>query len=353
MIITQSAFDKWAIEDESVQLICTSPPYYSLRKYAIPDIIIGGDRDCKHEWGNKNITLKHKRGETNPGKESYFEEAGASEDSGNQFCLHCQAWKGQFGLEPDYKMYIEHTRLWAKEAWRVLRKDGVMFLNLADSYAGSGGAGGDYNKGGLREGQEKYKQNKINYPSKCQLLIPHRVAIALVDDGWILRNTIVWHKPNTMPESATDRFSKKYEYIFMFVKQGDYYFDLDAVKEPTLTKDTIIRNRDIGKLNNVPGRAKMGGLKTNNYNSKKPGNVWNDIPTQPSSEKHYAMWPERLVERMILCSTKAGDTVLDPFCGSCTTLKVAKELHRNAKGIDLGYQDIAARRLSRIQKRLL
>ena len=132
MIHQQSVFEPWPIESGSVKSVITSPPYYALRKYSIPDITIGD-------------------------------------------------WKGQYGLEPTPQMYVEHTLLWAKEAWRVLRNDGVFFLNLADSYAGSGVAGGDYNSGGLREGQPKYKQSKNNYPSKCQLLIPHRVAIALIE----------------------------------------------------------------------------------------------------------------------------------------------------------------------------
>ena len=219
-------------------------------------------------------------------------------------------------------------------------------------------------------------------PDKCKLLIPHRIAIALIDEGWTLRNDIIWFKGNAMPESCGDRFSKKFEYIFMFVKQSKYYFDLDSVKVPSKTfgydkrESSLIRGREknynlkIDEMD-MPGRSKIvkdrntkinketaeevGGIYSGNQPEWQPtcnpGDVW-EINTQPSSEAHFAMWPEKLCERMILCSTKKGDTVLDPFAGSGTTLKVAEELGRKGLGIDLGYKEIQTRRLSKIQKRL-
>lgn len=346
-VIKQSVFDQWQIEDKSVQLIATSPPYYSLRRYSIPDVIIGGDKNCKHEWekhekkpaggsGKKSIIGGNQDDFSNMRDGSYF----------SNFCIHCNAWQGQYGLEPDYKLYVEHTRLWVKEAWRVLKDDGVFFLNIADSYSTQSGgmAQGEYGKLGAQLGDSVgiIKQPKINnYQSKCQLLIPHRVAMALIDDGWILRNTIIWHKPNGMPESCQDRLSKKYEYIFMFVKNQRYYFNLDAVREKYKEYPSEVQH---------PCSARdriMGG----NLKGKNPGDVWS-INTQPSPEKHFAMYPEKLVERMILCSTKAGDVVLDPFAGSATTLRVADRLNRIGQGIDLGYQDIQTRRLANIQKEL-
>ena len=251
--------------------------------------------------------------------------------------------------------YVCHTLLWAKEAWRVLENDGILFLNIADSYAGGGK--GNYGSGisSSVKAKQNPKGNDFNYgniPSKCQLLIPHRVAIALIDAGWVLRNTICWFKSNAMPESVTDRFSKKYEYIFMFSKQEKYYFDLDAIREP---HKEVSLERIKGTWNGH--REEMSSYKNMDISKmchplgKNPGDVW-IIPTRPSPEKHYAMWPEQLVERMVKCSTKAGDSVLDPFCGSGSTLKVAEQLNRKGIGIDLGYHEMSKRRTGKIQKQL-
>ena len=373
MIYNQSVFDPWPIERESVQAVITSPPYYALRKYDIPDVIIGGDKDCQHMWvshekkpaggSGKNSNVGGNQDEfSNMRDGSYFSNS----------CIHCNAWKGQYGLEPTPLMYVEHSLLWAKEAWRVLRNDGIFFLNIGDSWNST--AVGTFNGGGKEfigrdmSGISSIKTKKLikGIKPKCQLLIPHRVAIALVDSGWTLRNSIIWHKPNAMPESVTDRFSKKYEYIFMFTKQERYYFDLDAIREP-ISENSIKRVNSFINNNEKFDNQKhkhaefncQSGMQVleNAINGewlnkgKNPGDVW-IIPTQPSSEKHYAMWPEKLVERMIKCSTKAGDTVLDPFCGSGSTLKVAEQLSRKGIGIDLGYHEISKRRTSKIQKEL-
>ena len=389
----QSVFEKWPLEDKSVQAVITSPPYWGLRKYDIPDIIIGGDKDCKHKWGKEGFLRK--RGSIGnsalEGGKTNQQSAGVGHPTGS-FCL-CGAWMGQYGLEASFKDYIEHTLLWAKEAWRVLRDDGVFFLNIGDSYnshtAYAKTCGGIIKKQiekdsrALEKIPERHSQKA---PDKCKLLIPHRVAIALINEGWALRNDIIWSKPNAMPESCGDRFSKKFEYVFMLTKQSKYFFDSDAVKTP-------IKTWDYDKRDNAPNRARekgyttkinkahaelygsprarvhrmppirgkkqtaeVGGIYSGNEpkitTTCNPGDVWS-IPTQPSSEKHFAMWPEKLVERMVRCSTKKGDTVLDPFCGSGTTLKVAEELDRKGLGIDLGYKDVQSRRLSQIQKRLL
>ena len=333
-------------------------------------MIIGGDKDCKHEF---ELSIKKVGGGIN-GNVGNNIDTRIHYESKAGICLKCQAFKGQYGLEPTPSDYVSHTLLWAKEAWRVLRNDGIFFLNIADSYSGSGCGTNDYRTeasksiNGIGKNLDLYKTGGItqklkDYPKKCQLLIPHRVTIALVEAGWTLRNTIIWHKTNTMPESVTDRFSKKYEYIFMFTKQEKYYFDLDAIKEACIdqerSKRRLINPDTTRKMSNSgdnkvsflnPKTAEATRLRLLKY-GKNPGDVW-IIPTQPSSEKHYAMWPERLVERMVKCSTKAGDIVLDPFCGSGSTLKVAEQLNRKGIGIDLGYHEISKRRTSKIQKEL-
>ena len=152
------------LADKSIQTCVTSPPYFGLRNYSTGE--------------NKDKEL-------------------GCED------LHdCSGW-----VTGDYcgECYVCHTLQWTNEVWRVLRDDGTFFLNIADSYAGSGGAGGDYAKGGLREGQPKWKNQCKALPPKNMYSIPWRVALALQARGWILRNEIIWHAPNKMPESATDR----------------------------------------------------------------------------------------------------------------------------------------------------
>ena len=391
-IYYQSVFDKWPIDDGACQLIATSPPYYALRKYDIPDVVIGGDNLCQHDFEMSKDHLLNLQAGNPEFKRTWRKEATQTINNGG-FCIHCSAWKGQYGLEPkpfgDNHSYLAHTLLWAKEAWRVLRNDGIFFLNIADSYSGSGNGTNDYRTeasksiNGIGKNLEQYKTGGItqklkDYKLKCKLMIPERIAIGLIDAGWTLRNSIVWYKSNAMPESVTDRFSKKYETIFMFTKQGKYYFNLDSIREPhkevSIERLKRARGNQNKWVNGAEGQTKqklnqprpnykdrIGSMQNTEFEGscaklnplgKNPGEVWS-IPTQPSSEKHYAQWPERLVERMIKCSTKPGDVVLDCFAGSCTTGIVAESLHRKFIGIELGYADISKRRMSQIQKKLL
>jgi len=436
----QSTFDKWPFEDKSIQAIITSPPYYTARVYNIPETIIGGNKDCEHIFDIEDSFIKI-------GSENVYPsvaKVGATK-SGVQtirkfkstFCSKCNAFKGQYGLEPDFRLYIDHTRMWAKEAWRVLKDEGVFFLNLGDCWSGSDSVGRSdaHRLGSLPPAIEmKFKQV---LPRKCKILLPHRIAMMLCDDGWILRNDLVWHRSNAMPEAMLDRFAKRYEYIFMFVKSQktrcwkhiktgkwvwekpepdyiwrnnkteeittkepenwrtetfeptitakipfesleiigytkvkqykaklwtrinlwkgfSYFLDLDPVREEhaPATKERVKYSTgyNIKYLRQDIGQPK-GTFKHILEKGKNPGDVW-IINTRSSSEEHWAMWPPRLVEKMILCSTRPGDKVLDPFCGSGITLRVAEKLNRTGYGIDLGYVDVQKRVLSNIQKRL-
>ena len=400
-VYQQSVFERWPLEDCSVQAIITSPPYYSLRKYDIPDVIIGGDKDCKHELRSYEWNQHSGRHMEINSKDAVLSHHPNIPDMKLKasFCLHCNAWQGQYGLEPDFKSYVSHSLLWAKEAWRVLRDDGVFFLNIADSYNSTPIGKQVDQKRMSAHGEFSYDHKKTlqkDYPSKCLLCIPERMMLGLIDAGWVLRNKIIWYKKNAMPESVTDRFSKKYEFVYMFVKQPKYYFNLDAVLEPYTEPmnrwggEKLKRKKEIcdkcdgkghwydynhsGEMDyyHECNQCHSSGFifvesqwdkETNqatyrdrnmrpNANGKNPGDVW-EIMTQPSPEKHFAMWPEKLVERMILCSTKAGDVVLDPFAGSCTTGKVAISLQREFVGIDLGYEEIGKRRTSNVQINIL
>ncbi|MFA5014317.1 MAG: site-specific DNA-methyltransferase [Actinomycetota bacterium] len=250
--------------------------------------------------------------------------------------LRDYGWSGQWGLEQTYQEYLDHLIQFMSECKRVLKDDGTIWINLGDTYNG--------NKNGNTTEKNRAVNNKSiakkkckGLPNKCLMLIPHRFAIRCIDElNLILRNDIIWAKRNGMVESVTDRFSKKHEFFFFFVKQEKYYFDLDSIKDFTKTKDSSNRNRDITKLNNTPGRTKMNGLKTNNYDFKNPGDVsdfWN-IPTKGSNEKHYAMFNNKLIEKPIIVGCPKGGVILDPFAGTGTTLVRARELGRNVLGFD-------------------
>jgi DNA modification methylase len=183
---------------------------------------------------------------------------------------------------------------------------------------------------------------------KDLVMIPNRVAIALQDAGWYIRSEIIWHKPNPMPESVTDRPTSCHEKIWLITKSKKYYYDADIIKEPCKTFDKNIRDRDTTKLNNTPGRTKMAGLKKNNYIMKNKRNVWT-VTTKPCREAHFATFPKDLIEPCIKAGCPENGTVLDPFGGSGTTGIVAALNNRNAVLIELNqdYIDIANKRIDK------
>lgn len=200
-----------------VDCVIDSPPYWSLRDYGIPPSVWDGDPNCEHQWDFKiqkfSVNLNDKK--------NSYDRSSLAEGIKSGFCLKCGAWKGTLGLEPNFELYIKHLCDIYDLVWQVLKPTGTNWVNMGDTYAGSGGAGGDYNKGGLREGQLKYKQNKPrNTPSTCLTMIPERFAIEMINRGWILRNIPIWHKPNCMPSSAKNRFTVDYEFIYFFVKSN-------------------------------------------------------------------------------------------------------------------------------------
>lgn len=260
---------------------------------------------------------------------------------------------GQIGLEETPEAYIERLVNVFREVKRVLKDDGTLWLNIGDSYCGTG------NKGDLKD--PKYADGRngqavaINRDvagckHKDLIGIPWMLAFALRADGWYLRQDIIWHKPNPMPESVTDRCTKSHEYVFLLSKSPKYYYDNQAISEPTKTRDNTNRDRDSTKLNNTPGRTRMAGLKTNNYERRNRRDVWT-IPTKPVKEAHFATYPEKLVEPCILAGSREGGIVLDPFFGSGTTGIVAMRYGRRFVGCELNpeYIEIANRRTNNVQ----
>ena len=277
------------IEDNTIQCVVTSPPYWGLRDY----------------------------GEDN-----------------------------QLGLEETPEEYVNNMVKVFREVNRVLKDDGTLWLNLGDSYAGNCSRASNNGRAGYGNKREgTYIKSGKNIKPKDLVGIPWRVAFALQQDGWYLRQDIIWHKPNPMPESVTDRCTKSHEYIFLMSKSANYYYDAESIKEKTLTNDNINRDRDTTRLNNTPGRTRMAGLKTNNYEKRNKRSVWK-INTQPYKEAHFAVFPEKLPELCIKAGSKEGDIVLDPFFGSGTTGFVAQKLYRKWIGIELNpkYIKIANKR---------
>jgi site-specific DNA-methyltransferase (cytosine-N4-specific) len=254
---------------------------------------------------------------------------------------------GQYGLEASPAEYVETMQALFAEVRRVLTDDGTLWLNLGDSYSTRGGNmsagvnGKDYGK--TYADLRTRVGDKSGLPDKNLLGIPWRTAFALQDDGWILRNGIIWNKPNAMPESVTDRLSTRYEHVFMFSKKRSYWFDLDPIREPLAYPGDLRHLR--GQLAPA-GQARLDPRTrtSGNGETRNPGDVWT-IPTQPFAAAHFAVMPSALAERCIQAGCKPGGTVLDPFSGSGTTGLAAAKHGRRYIGIDLNreYLDLSLR----------
>jgi site-specific DNA-methyltransferase (cytosine-N4-specific) len=263
----------------------------------------------------------------------------------------------QYGREPDPASYVATLRATFTEARRVLADDGTCWLNLGDSYSASGGG-----PTGLHTylGRHLGQSPTSDVPAKNLLGLPWRVAFALQDNGWILRNAIVWHKPNAMPESVRDRLNCRYEMLFLLVKQTAYWFDLDPIRIPaTTTRPAPARppgRRDAGRPGKYGPHARQvsdarryspGRARRVHPNGRNPGDVW-AIPTRPYAGPHFAAFPFDLPARCIAAGCKPGGTVLDPFTGSGTTGLAARQLGRAFAGIELSpaFAALAADRLA-------
>lgn len=319
------------LPDESVNCVVTSPPYFGLRDYGEP---------------------------------------------------------GQYGLEATPAEYVTTMRAVFAEVRRVLATDGTLWLNLGDTYASKANAGASVGRT-RRADRAELIPARVNTtteaPYKSMLMLPERVAWALIEDGWTLRNRIVWWKPNAMPESVTDRLANRHEAVFLLAKTDRYWFDLDAIREPQdsrgqrhngrsgyrddhPSKGRVVERalhplgRNPGdvwsgrtwaerKAAGAPGRrgtdpaAAVGDSDfVSAQGGPNPGDCW-EIPTVPFPDAHFAVFPPALAERCVLAGCRPGGVTLDPFCGSGTTGMVALKHGRRFVGIDLSatYLDLALR----------
>jgi len=289
--------------DDFVDMVITSPPYWGLRDYGKEtETIWGGDKDCDHDF-----SLTKDKFSVNVGdKKNSYDRTSLAEGVEQGFCKKCGAWKGQLGLEPHPVMFIDNLVEIFREVRRVLKPTGSFYLNMGDSYFGGNmcvGQPKDW-KSLSTSNREKYdsstmdnfikKRNKLksNWLQPKQLmLIPSRVAVSMQDDGWCLRNDIIWHKPNPMPSSVKDRLNNTYEHVFHFVKKKKYHYDLDAIRIPHKV-DSIkraCRGRQSSKLDseqyaisykedykgyeNMEENFQEGKLRAVNPKGKNPGDV--------------------------------------------------------------------------------
>jgi DNA modification methylase len=294
------------IDNESVDCVVTSPPYWRLRDYGV---------------------------------------------------------EGQIGNEATPQEYVDKMVMVFREIRRVLKKSGTLWLNLGDSYATGGkGGGGSFMKmrqNGAWEPQSVQKGWRSAPPGlkdKDLVGIPWRVALALQADGWYLRQDIIWHKPNPMPESVTDRCTKAHEYIFLLTKNNDYWFDHDAIKEPAVSKkpagnknhkyaDQYEREKHETQQHRTKANLKkLAGIEWETRNRR---SVWT-VTTKSFKGAHFATFPPDLIEPCILAGCPEDGVVLDPFLGSGTTSVVAEKHGRKWIGVELNpsYVQIAEKRIA-------
>jgi len=283
------------LPDESVQMCVTSPPYYMLRNYGVD---------------------------------------------------------GQIGMEDSPEAYITRLVDVFREVKRVLKDDGVLWINIGDSYNGSGKAVGANLTGTLQESNMSSQATGATMVKglkpKDMIGIPWMLAFALRGDGWYLRQDIIWHKPSVMVESVTDRCTKAHEYIFLLAKNKRYYFNHRAIQEPSVEASKGRKNliRKSGKYADptiyaVPGVNTLAKKDRARWQTDELGNpvrnkrsVWT-VSLRPFKGAHFATYPPELIRPCILAGSCEGDVVLDPFFGSGTTGVVALELKRNFIGIEL------------------
>ena len=306
------------LDDESVQCVVTSPPYWGLRDYGTATWE-GGDKDCEHTICD---------GTYDPKKGTLIERPDRNAD--RSVCIQCGAKRidAQLGLENTPEEYVENLVSVFQEVKRVLRKDGTVWLNLGDSYFSKPKSNyngkseglqsksygtGETELGYKKQGNKFKKLMSQGYKNKDLVGIPWRVALALQADGWYLRSDIIWAKGSCMPEPVTDRPTKSHEYIFLLTKSAKYYYDYEAIKEqgayPAGTKGAkgSVQRSSTNLVNSRPPEYKI-------YNgTRNKRTVWTINP-KPYREAHFATFPEELPETCIKAGTSKAGCCAD--CGA-------------------------------------
>ena len=267
---------------------------------------------------------------------------------------------GQVGREDTPAQYVARLTEVFSEVWRVLRPNGTLWLNIADTYCGTGSKGDhlDPKNPSGRNGQcVSLAQRVENVKAKDMIGIPWMLAFALRDYGWYLRSDIIWQKANPMPESCKDRPSRCYEHIFLMAKSRKYYFNAEAIAEPVAESTPMRMRRKFGKNKysaGIPGQTHqhLNDYRPNGYAEedipllRNKRDVW-QINSVPYKGAHFAAYPPKLVETCLLAGCPQDGIVLDPFLGSGTTAAVAKQMGRHYIGIELNpnYCTLAEQRI--------
>jgi len=274
------------------------------------------------------------------------------------FGLRDYGHDGQLGLEETPEEYIRAMVEVFRCVWDVLEDDGTLWLNIGDSYCNSNGfarASPEYQREGRNNmpanDRKLDKLHETGLKTKDLIGIPWMMAFALRADGWYLRQDIIWHKPNPMPESVQDRCTKAHEYIFLLSKSQKYYYDHEAIKEAAIHEGRIVKASGTDAKNGAKGEfgATAAGFTTHDtlVTDRNKRSVWT-VTTKPYAGAHFAVFPSDLIEPCILAGAPVGGIVLDPFMGSGTTGQVAQNLGRKYLGCELNidYKPLQDKRLA-------
>ena len=329
---------RWIDEGVKVNTCITSPPYYGLRDYGTATWE-GGDINCDHE----GIKLGNNRNFLNEDGRKGNNNSLSSGD-----CVKCGAKRkdSQIGLEQTPKEYIDNMVDVFNHVKELLADDGTLWLNIGDSYARTGGDSSqkgrhwDGRKNNPNTGHNRYASD-MGLKAKDLIGIPWMLAFALREAGWYLRQDIIWHKPNPMPESVTDRCTKAHEYIFLLSKLPKYYFDNESIKEPCINsseEQIAKRNKKQHRENASKEEAKYVQHNFSKvekiYEKRNKRDVWS-VNVKPYKGAHFATYPVELIEPCIKAGCPDGGIVLDPFMGSGTTAQVAIANNKQYLGCEL------------------
>ena len=341
---------RWKDEGVKIQTCITSPPYYGLRDYGTATWE-GGNINCDHE----GIKLGNNRNFLNEDGRKGNNNSLSSGD-----CVKCGAKRkdNQIGLEQTPKEYINNMVDVFNHVKELLADDGTLWVNIGDSYARTGGDSSqkgrhwDGRKNNPNTGHNRYASD-MGLKAKDLIGIPWMLAFALREAGWYLRQDIIWHKPNPMPESVTDRCTKSHEYIFLLSKSDKYYFDHLAIKEQGVTpagtkgaKGSVERQNQFGVNARPPEYKIYDGMRNKR-------DVWS-VNVRPYKGAHFATYPTALIEPCILAGSRKNDIVFDPFMGSGTTAQVALQHGRQYLGCELNkeYEKLQQERIHHGQGQL-